>query len=99
MKRSIIVAECTKAPTQPPPLYLSPGATLVSGSAPENDVIVLACPSTKQIISRIIFSSYGLPSGNGLNAHIGSCNSLNSESVANNLCKNKYSCSVPATNG
>ena len=77
---------------------MTPGATLVSGNAPENGVVTLTCPSETQVISRIIFSSYGLPDGNDLNAQIGLCNSLTSDDVANDECLNKNSCSVPATN-
>ncbi|EQC24836.1 hypothetical protein SDRG_17273 [Saprolegnia diclina VS20] len=88
-------------PTAPPTpsLYLSPGASLVTQSVPENGALALDCGNTMLQISRIIFASYGLPDGLGLGATYGWCYAGSSPNVLESSCVGKKSCSVGANNG
>ncbi len=75
-----------------------PAGESVCGTADEGAVITLACKSG-QIIDRIVFASYGAPTGACGAFATGTCNATTSVSVVEQLCLGRASCSVPATNG
>ncbi|CEP01105.1 hypothetical protein PBRA_008417 [Plasmodiophora brassicae] len=66
------------------------------GTAVEGAYLSLFCKAPA-IISRIIFASYGTPSGQSGVYTLGSCNSINSVSVVRQACVNKTSCLLTAS--
>ncbi|KAF8411754.1 hypothetical protein HHK36_004312 [Tetracentron sinense] len=56
--------------------------------------VQLRCPSGKTI-SKILFASFGTPSGNCESYAIGSCHSSNSRVVVEKACLGKALCSIP----
>ncbi|KAI3464538.1 hypothetical protein Pfo_021201 [Paulownia fortunei] len=54
----------------------------------------LRCPS-KTIISKILFASFGSPTGDCKNYAVGSCHSTNSTAVVEKACLGKKMCSIP----
>lgn len=66
-------------------------------TAGENGSVNLSCAAGKTI-TKIVFASYGTPTGACGSYAIGSCNSASSVSVVQGLCVGQQSCSVPATN-
>lgn len=72
--------------------------TDVCGSSAENGNVNLACPSG-QVISKVVFASFGNPSGSCGAFATGSCNASNSASVVQSLCVGQSSCSVGANDG
>ena len=73
------------------------GAT-ACGTAPENGAVALSCPAG-QIVERVVFASYGNPSGACGGFSNGTCNAANSISAVESLCVGRSTCTVPATNG
>ncbi|KAK1384449.1 Beta-galactosidase [Heracleum sosnowskyi] len=53
----------------------------------------LRCPS-KKIISRILFASFGTPSGNCEKYSVGRCHSSNSKAIVERACVGKTECTV-----
>ncbi|KAK1384445.1 Beta-galactosidase [Heracleum sosnowskyi] len=53
----------------------------------------LRCPS-KKIISRILFASFGTPSGNCEKYSVGRCHSSNSKAIVERACVGKRECTV-----
>ncbi|XP_059630706.1 beta-galactosidase 16 isoform X1 [Cornus florida] len=56
--------------------------------------VELHCPS-KRNISRILFASYGTPSGDCSSYAVGSCHSSNSRAIVEKACIGKSKCSIP----
>jgi hypothetical protein len=73
------------------------GGSTVCGTAPENGAVRLSCPSG-QIVERVVFASYGTPSGSCGNFSTGACNAAGSVSSVESLCIGRASCTVPASN-
>ncbi|EQC33110.1 hypothetical protein SDRG_09098 [Saprolegnia diclina VS20] len=91
------------APTAPstPPLTLTSGATLLTQTTTQGNsaTMSLDCGSPTLQISRVIFASYGTPSGSGLGAKFGTCYSGVSEKVVTSACAKLQACSVAVNNG
>lgn len=77
-------------------LYL-PAAKSICGSAGEDAIMKLTCPSG-QTVSAIGFASYGMPIGSCGAYTVGACNAASSASVVTNACLGKTACSVTASN-
>ncbi|KAG8378241.1 hypothetical protein BUALT_Bualt08G0117200 [Buddleja alternifolia] len=56
--------------------------------------VQLRCPPRKYI-SKILFASFGSPSGDCQNYAVGSCHSTNSTAIAEKACMGKKMCSIP----
>jgi len=69
----------------------------ICGSAPENNVLTLTCPVGTDTINKIVFASFGTPTGSCPNLATGSCDSSNSVSILSSACLGKTSCSVNAS--
>ncbi|OQR92424.1 protein kinase [Achlya hypogyna] len=76
----------------------SPGSTVITSSAQENETMTLDCKDAKLAVSKILFASYGTPTGQGLDAATSSCNANTSTSVIGALCLKQPSCTVLAVN-
>ncbi|KDO29068.1 hypothetical protein SPRG_06123 [Saprolegnia parasitica CBS 223.65] len=90
------------APTAPPTpaLTLTSGATLLTQTTSQgNDPMRLDCGSPTLQISRVIFASYGTPSGSGLGAKFGTCFSGVSQKVVTSACAGLQACNVAVNNG
>ena len=73
------------------------GGTCAANVA-ENSNAMLKC-SGGGTIARVVFASYGTPTGSCGSFKASSCNSNNSARVVSEACVGKASCSVPASNG
>jgi len=69
----------------------------ICGSVPENTVLTLTCPVGTDTINKIVFASFGTPTGACPNFDKGSCDSSNSVSILSSACLGKTSCSVNAS--
>jgi hypothetical protein len=69
----------------------------VCGTASENESVSLMCPAG-QVMSAVVFASYGTPSGSCGSYATGTCDAASSVTVVEALCLGRTSCSIPATN-
>jgi len=74
------------------------GETDVCGTSAENGSVTLTCP-TGQTISRVVFASFGTPTGTCGSFAKGSCDQSESVSIVQALCVGASTCTVAATNG
>jgi len=73
---------------------------MICGTASENQIATLTCPSGN-VITAIDFASYGTPSGscvNGFTKNI-HCDATTSVSVVSSACLNRAACLVLSNNG
>ncbi|RHY92304.1 hypothetical protein DYB35_004208 [Aphanomyces astaci] len=89
----------TPAPTaQPTPaLALTPGAILAAGVAVQDTTLDLQCPDPSFRITRVLFASYGQPTGEGLRVKYGVAHALTSQSKVEAACLTNNACSVTAS--
>jgi hypothetical protein len=88
----------TPVPPQAPALssnVSSPPAGDICAEVPEASTAVLICPAG-QVISNILFASYGTPGGQCGAYSIGFCHAGDSVSTVQNLCLGSNNCSVGA---
>lgn len=71
---------------------------IVGGTVGENGTLNLSTPAG-QLFTRVVFASYGNPSGTSPNFTLGGCNASNSVSIVQSYALNQSSVSIPATNG
>ncbi|OQR89840.1 protein kinase, partial [Achlya hypogyna] len=89
-KNLTVTAQCTPAIQT---LFKSPNADLATGNVSENGTLLLICQAS-QVISKILFASYGTPTNVGLYAATGSCNTATSLDIVNKTCISHQACSV-----
>lgn len=80
-------------------LFLTNGATMLTQTVQENQRMTLDCGSPTLAISRVIFASYGMPTGSGLGASTAWCHAGGSQKLFENSCLTRQSCWVDASNG
>ncbi|EQC27758.1 hypothetical protein SDRG_14507 [Saprolegnia diclina VS20] len=80
-------------------LMQDPGTTLVTATTGENSSLTLACAGPKAAMTKILFASYGTPTGMGLSALIApSCHSDTSIAVVETYCLQQPACNLRAHN-
>ncbi|OQR88237.1 hypothetical protein ACHHYP_07033 [Achlya hypogyna] len=94
-KHLTVAIECG-APDAAP--TLAPGHSLVTKTVDEHQTLQLGCTNPTDKIASILFASYGMPTGSGLNAVTNTCHAPSSQSVLESACVGKSSCAVAAEN-
>ncbi|OQR93263.1 hypothetical protein ACHHYP_02742 [Achlya hypogyna] len=94
-KHLTVAAKCgteVEAPT------LAPGHSLVTATVDEHQTLDLVCKNPSDKIARVLFASYGMPTGTGHDATTSSCHAGSSQGIVESACIDKPSCTVTASN-
>ncbi|CAK4661779.1 unnamed protein product, partial [Aphanomyces euteiches] len=70
---------------------------MASGSVAQQALLSLQCPDASYRLTRVLFASYGQPTGRDLGAKYALCHSSSSQAQVEAACLNKNSCSVSAS--
>lgn len=85
-----------------PVRFIKPGADcpdgMFGGLVAENMNLTLQCVPGTGTISRILFASFGTPTGTCGHYAQGTCSAKDSLQMVENACLGKTSCTIPATN-
>jgi len=78
--------------------WINPNGTSGSSNcvtnAPENAPAVLTCPPGTGVFTKVVFASFGTPTGTCGNFQVGSCNAANSTAIVQAACIGKSTCSI-----